>query len=138
MRSYTFSFDVDDFKKSLENAAHQLELQEAVRRPKITKVIHNDPATVVKWTDGTKTVVKCGEHDKYDPEKGLAMAMAKKYFGNEGKYYNEIAKWLPAEGDNAQTKKAKNSKECAKCGESKSSEVPLDRDELKQFLGLLF
>jgi len=138
MRSYTFSFDIDDFKKSLENAAHQLELQDATRRPKITKVIHNNPATVVKWTDGTKTVVKCGEHDKYDPEKGLAMAVAKKYFGNEGKYYNEIAKWLP-EGDNAQTKKSKNSKECAKCNKkSKSSEVPFDRDELKQFLGLLF
>lgn len=29
----------------------------------IRKVIFNDPATVVLWSDGTKTVVKCGPND---------------------------------------------------------------------------
>lgn len=61
----------------------------------IEKVIFNDPATIVFWKDGTKTVVKCGEHDIFDPEKGLAMAIAKKALGNEGNYYNAIKKWLP-------------------------------------------
>ena len=28
-------------------------------RPEIKNVIFNDPATIVFWTDGTKTVVKC-------------------------------------------------------------------------------
>ena len=35
----------------------------------IQEVIFNKPATIVKWDDGTKTVVKCGKYDKYDREK---------------------------------------------------------------------
>ena len=62
--------------------------------PKIKDVIFNNPATIVFWEDGTKTVVKCGKDDNYDAEKGLAMAMVKKMLGNEGKYYNEIKKWV--------------------------------------------
>ena len=31
----------------------------------------------------------------YYPEKGLAMAISKKAFGNKGKYFNEFKKWLP-------------------------------------------
>ena len=66
----------------------------------INNVIHHDPATIVYWCDGTKTVVKCGENDIYDPEKGLAMAISKKVFGNEGNYYNQFKKWLPKEETN--------------------------------------
>lgn len=62
--------------------------------PKIKDVIFNDPATIVFWSDGTKTVVKCQEGDTYDPEKGLTMAIAKKFFGNKGNYCNEINKWM--------------------------------------------
>ena len=61
----------------------------------IDKVIFNDPATIVFWADGTKTVVKCGKDDIYDPEKGLAMAISKKFFGNKGNYFNQFKKWLP-------------------------------------------
>ena len=60
----------------------------------IEKVIFNDPATIVFWTDGTKTVVKTQNGEKYDPEKGLAMAITKKTLGNEGNYYNTFTKWL--------------------------------------------
>ena len=63
----------------------------------IKNVIFNDPATIVFWTDGTKTVVKA-ENEPFDPEKGLAMAIAKKSLGNKGDYYNEFKKWLPEEG----------------------------------------
>ena len=61
--------------------------------PEIKNVIFNDPATVVFWSDGSKTVVKCQEGDMFDPEKGLAMAITKKCFGNKGRYCNEIKKW---------------------------------------------
>ena len=61
----------------------------------IDKIIFNPPATIIFWSDGTKTVVKCGEHEEFDPEKGLAMAGTKKAFGNEGNDYNKIKKWLP-------------------------------------------
>jgi len=63
----------------------------------IRKVIFNNPATIILWTDGTKTVVKCGENDIYDPEKGMAMCFAKKAMGNIGHYYQEFKKWLPEE-----------------------------------------
>lgn len=62
----------------------------------IKNVIFNDPATIVFWTDGTKTVVKA-ENEPFDPEKGLAMAISKKALGNKGNYYNAFTKWLPKE-----------------------------------------
>ncbi len=64
-------------------------------RPAIDKVVYHGPATIVFWTDGTKTVVKCGKKDIFDPEKGLAMAIAKKAFGNCGNYYDIFKKHLP-------------------------------------------
>lgn len=63
-------------------------------RPVIKNVIFNNPATIVFWHDGTKTVVKCQEGDDFDPEKGLTMAIAKKFFSNRGSYYNIINKWV--------------------------------------------
>lgn len=63
------------------------------RKHEIKKVIFNGPATVVYWEDGTKTVVKCSKDDEFDPEKGLAMAIAKKFFGNENGYSKNIKKW---------------------------------------------
>lgn len=65
--------------------------------PEIKNVIFNDPATIVFWEDGTKTVVKCQDGDEFDPEKGLAMAVAKKAYGNKGSYCNKLKKWLPKE-----------------------------------------
>lgn len=59
----------------------------------IKDVIFNDPATIVFWADGTKTVVKCQEGDVFDPEKGLAMAIAKKVYGNKHDYYDPFKKW---------------------------------------------
>lgn len=64
---------------------------------KIKNVIFNEPATIVFWADGTKTVVKCQEGDVFDPEKGLAMAFMKKVLGNKGHYFEEVKKWVPEE-----------------------------------------
>lgn len=63
------------------------------KTPTITNVIFNYPATIVFWSDGTKTVVKC-KNEPFDPEKGLAMAISKKMLGNKGNYFNEIKKWV--------------------------------------------
>lgn len=63
----------------------------------IDKVYFNNPATVIKWKDGTKTVVKCQKGDTYDAEKGFAMALIKGLFYNSS-YFNTIfEKWLPKE-----------------------------------------
>jgi hypothetical protein len=71
--------------------------QKAMSR--IKNVIFNDPATIVFWSDGTKTVVKCGKDDTFDPEKGLAMAISKYFFDNAG-YFNDVfKKWIPKKGE---------------------------------------
>lgn len=63
----------------------------------IEKVIFNDPATIVFWKDRTKTVVMA-KNEPFDPEKGLAMAFAKRFLGgNKGNYYDIFRKWLPEE-----------------------------------------
>lgn len=58
--------------------------------PEIDRVIFNNPATIVFWKDGTKTIVQVKKDEPFDPEKGLAMAMVKKALGNKGNYYNVI------------------------------------------------
>ena len=52
----------------------------------IKDVIFNDPATIVIWKDGSKTVVKCQKEtgDTYNKELGLAMCIIKKCCGNKG------------------------------------------------------
>lgn len=63
-------------------------------KPKIKNVHFNPPMTIVIWSDGTKTIVKA-HHELFDPEKGLAMAIAKKFIGdNKYGYIEEINKWV--------------------------------------------
>jgi len=54
--------------------------------PGIERIIFNNPATIVYWTDGTKTVVKA-HGEEFSEEYGLAMAFARKVletaYGNE-------------------------------------------------------
>lgn len=62
--------------------------------PTIKKVHFNDPVTVVLWADNTKTIVRTQNSEPFDPEKGLAMAIAKKALGNKGNYFDTIKKWV--------------------------------------------
>lgn len=50
---------------------------------RIKRVIFNGPATIIFWADGTKTVVKCMEDEEFDPEKGVAMAICKRLYGDD-------------------------------------------------------
>ena len=61
----------------------------------ISNVIFSNPATIVLWADGTKTVVKCQEDDIYSEEVGLALCFAKKALGNKSNYNNVFKKWVP-------------------------------------------
>lgn len=67
-------------------------------------IIINPPATIVKWDDGTKTVVKCQNGDVYDAEKGIALCFMKKMFDNKS-YYNEVIKEAIAVNEARQNKK---------------------------------
>lgn len=57
------------------------------------KVIFNNPATIVIWSDGTKTVVKRQKGDRYNKEAGLALCYVKKFCGNNtSRGLNDILK----------------------------------------------
>lgn len=61
---------------------------------KVVKVIYNNPATIVIWDDGTKTISKCSAEDTYNPTTGLTVAVLKKLVGGESlrRLYDD---WLP-------------------------------------------
>lgn len=89
-----------EFEKAMEAVSYLFKGEDTMNiKNQIKDVIFNDPATIIKWTDGTKTVVKCGKNEEFDPEKGLAMGIAKKVLGNQGNYYDIFKKWLPEEED---------------------------------------
>ena len=90
----------------------------------IKRVIFNDPATIVLWKDGTKTVVKCQKGDTYDPEKGLAFCIIKKIFGNKGKFNDIFRQWIPK---NDTPKVEKSASETDFCG--KFTENAPEREE---------
>lgn len=69
------SIDTFDIIKEMQKMKKSI--NKPVTNP-IEKVIFNPPATIVFWKDGSKTVVKAQNAD-YDPEKGLAMAIARHY-----------------------------------------------------------
>lgn len=73
--------EVDEADEKLEDDEEEPEFD-------FERIEFHDPATIVFWTDGTKTVVKARHGDKFDKEKGLAMAIAKKVMGNTNKYYD--------------------------------------------------
>lgn len=70
-------------KKSITN-------KKVVKGPGIKNVDFQPPLTVIIWDDGTKTFVKAAESDTFDPEKGIAMAIAKKYLGDKYNYIEII------------------------------------------------
>ena len=53
----------------------------------ITKVLYNNPATIVFWSDGTQTRNICPKNTLYNPDSGLAFCVLKKFMGG-----NEMAK----------------------------------------------
>lgn len=81
---------IDYSRQSTERAEKNNIVRLGMCNVNIRKVIFNDPATVVLWSDGTKTVVKCGPDDIFDKEKGLAMAIVKKMAGNDSRFHNQL------------------------------------------------
>ena len=61
----------------------------------VERVIYADPATIVYWGDGTKTIVKCHEGDMFDERTGFLLCCAKKLFGNTGRYNDVMKKHAP-------------------------------------------
>ena len=60
----------------------------------IREVIYNDPAVVVIWNDGTKTISKCDYGDNFNPEFGLILCVLKKVIGND-QVTKLLMNWVP-------------------------------------------
>lgn len=52
-------------------------------RLKIKKVIHNNPATIVYFSDGSKEVVKVHKEDEYNEDIGILLCIAKRQLGKD-------------------------------------------------------
>lgn len=87
---------IDYVRRCLEKSTTR-QKRDAVNPMEIDRVIFNDPATIVIWADGTKTVVKCQEGDVYSKETGLALCITKKALGNKGNFNDVFHKWIPEE-----------------------------------------
>ena len=55
-------------------------------------VIFHDPATILFWGDGTKTVTKCHDGDEYDPLFGIMASVVRKVTKNRG---HGVDAWEP-------------------------------------------
>ena len=62
----------------------------------VKKIIFSDPATIILWNDGSKTVVKT-HNEPFDPEKGVAMCFMKKACDNKASFNNVFKKWITAD-----------------------------------------
>ena len=91
---------IDYSRQSTERAEKNNIVRLGMCNVNIRKVIFNDPATVVLWSDGTKTVVKCGPDDIFDKEKGLAMAIVKKMAGNDSRFHKVFKEWCKPDETN--------------------------------------
>lgn len=75
--------------------------------PKIEDVIFSEPATIIKWADGTKTVVKCEDGDTYNKFYGFVCCIAKKIYGNNSRFNSIANKWIEADEKKAEEAKKK-------------------------------
>ena len=75
--------------------------------PPIKNVIFNDPATIVYFEDGTKTVVKAMEGQAFAPDYGFMACLVKKAYGED--YHKLMWKycWGGQEARRADKKKQK-------------------------------
>ena len=56
-----------------------------MRSYRVKRIIYNNPATIVFWMDGTKTVVKKAKGEKFNKYTAFCAALAKKMYGNNSR-----------------------------------------------------
>ena len=81
-------------------------------KPTVERVIFNNPATIVLFSDGTKSVVKCQKGDKYSKEAGLSLAIAKRMLGNK-EFHKTFEKFIEI-SDNKKPQNNGNAKPAVK------------------------
>ena len=101
-------------KKEMDYSKCYRENQENQKNRKVNvlpvKVIYHNPATIVFWGDGTKTVVKASSHDEFNEYAGFCAALAKKVYGT-----SSMVRRIVGEGtDELSGKKVKDIQETPK------------------------
>ena len=111
--------------EALENAITDSGIWAEIPRPvnsipNIEEVIFNETgkATIVRWKDGDKTVVHCGDGETFDRYTGFMAAVCKKIFGHTTtakKLMNSLDKKYQAKlkAEEAAKEKAKRDQEAA-------------------------
>ena len=51
-------------------------------KPKLVKLVNNNPYTIAFWSDNTQTRATCLPEDNYSPQKGLFICRMKKKYGS--------------------------------------------------------
>lgn len=88
------TFLLNEYKKGL------IEGREIVWKSiSVDRIIFNDPATIVFWKDGTKTVVKCQEDQTFNPYFGFCAAIAKKLYGSNSRLNRIVETYLEKDED---------------------------------------
>lgn len=75
--------DEIDNDLNLIRMIEELEAEEQYDYLAFEKIIFNNPATIVIWADGTRTVVKACKEDKFDKGVGLKTALLQRVFGKD-------------------------------------------------------
>lgn len=95
---------LEEYLKVLRQYSYDVEFRTGIK-----KVIFNDPATIVIWADGSKTVVKCAEGDTNSKFAGLAIAICKHMYGTDFKrIFNHF---IPKEETECHSSETTNSKQ---------------------------
>ena len=79
----------------------------------IKKVLYKNPATVVFWSDGTKTVAKTHGGDSYNPESGLIICVLKKLHGSSN-VRSLLSSWVSEEAYSSNSETVVTSKDARK------------------------
>lgn len=78
LNNYCSFENADSILKCIKHDLKKYIFKESVDLQSLIKdVKFNPPATIVFWSDGTKTVAKSSEFDDYDPEKGFMLCVMK-------------------------------------------------------------
>lgn len=75
--------DEIDNDLNLIRMIEELEAEEQYDYLAYERIIFNDPATIVIWADGTRTVVKACKEDKFDKGVGLKTALLQRVLGKD-------------------------------------------------------
>lgn len=90
-KSYFKNFKIPgNFKVFIDSDKFNFKLGEVY----IKEVIYNNPATIILWSDGSKTTCKTTDGDMYNPEYGLLLCVLKKVIGNQ-ESIDLLTHWAP-------------------------------------------